>query len=265
MDAVFTAARFSEPHHAQHCARRLMILVAVSLFTSIGLAGVYGLVRRFTGGIATPLPAGALVFCGILLATMLLTARLAVEHFHLGFSSRRLRILTRTLPAVSALLVASALSLPGSSAWGLFGLWGLVFAAAGIAHARPRAGSTRRTIRKLGVRQISLEDEAGGQVNQRWVRRSEANGVEAIEGWVRADFAAGARVTHVHTTFCPPFASTPLVEAEPVEGPPATLKIGPVYPHGARVEIRLEHPTSEPSRVAIALFAHGVGATSGPS
>jgi hypothetical protein len=261
VDAVFTAPQFREAHRAHRCAQQLAILVAMALSTSIALAAVYGLVRRYAGGIATPLPAGALVLSGVLLAAVMFTMRLAVGRFQGALTSRRLGIAAMTLPAMATLLAASALSLPGSSIWGLVGLWGMTLGAVAVASARWRTGFRRpRTNGEPYAPGGSLEDDSDRAVHQRWTRRREPGGIDVIEGWIRADFPTGARVTHVHTTFCPPFASTPHIEAEPVEGPTSTLKIGPVYPHGARVEIRLEHAAPEPVRIMVALLARGMAA-----
>ena len=50
-------------------------------------------------------------------------------------------------------------------------------------------------------------------------------------GWsyeaLRAEFAAGQRHATLHVGFCPPLASAPTVEADPADGPDATVRAMP--------------------------------------
>lgn len=234
-------------------AQRLTILVAATLLTSVTFAAVVFLVRRLSGDFVAPLPTPGLILCGVLLAATVAALRIACEPFVGRLSAHRRRIVNVFVPASLVLLVAAVLSLPGSSAWGLIGLWGFAAASEALLH---RVGIARRA-RARPTRRLSANPvpTAGRNVWQRLTRLYEPDGADVVEGWLRADLPAGTRTTQVHIAFCPPFTRTPIVEAEQQEGPPATLKVGPIYPHGARVEIRLDRAVIEPASVAVAVSA----------
>jgi hypothetical protein len=232
---------------------RLAVLVEAALFVAIALAGVFGLVRRLQGGIDSTVSALTLGVCGGVLAILVSAQRLAIPRRRDGRLSR-----TSYFPIAAVILAAAALSLPGSSAWGLLALWGLVTLGATVAHRRKAVGVFHRaSIRYRPSAKQGAGDQLAADIRQSWIRRREGDGTEVVEGWIGAEFSPWARVSHVYATFCPPFASTPEVEAEPIDGPPATAKIGPVYPHGARVEIRLDRPAATGTSVAIAMHARG--------
>jgi hypothetical protein len=177
--------------------------------------------------------------------------------------------LTWWLPAAALLPIALALSLPGTSWAGLVLLW-LVPTAGEAAlgyrrvvgrrrsHGQRPASNvgtalTRRAEPAIAHEGANLEPAADPHVMQQFVRRQTAEGDDLVEGWLRAPLGPGQRTTHVHISFCPPFASTPELEFEQADGQPARVKLGQVLPYGARFEVKLD--AIGPAEVLIAFSA----------
>jgi len=94
---------------------------------------------------------------------------------------------------------------------------------------------------------------------QQLFRIRDAAGRETIYGTLRADFQSGQRNASLYIGFCPPLDHHPQVEAEPVDGPAATLKVVQAMAHGARVDLRLDRPASQECHVLVDLAALGSG------
>jgi hypothetical protein len=238
-------------------ARRLMMLAAAALLASILVATTFFLIRRLSGEVVRPLSSAGLVLCGMALAAAAAGLRMVCESLICGLSARRRRMVKVAMPAGLVLLVAPVLSLPGSSMWGLIGLWGLAAIGAGFMPAVEMA--RRGRMFSLRRRPASPTPTVRRDVLQQLTRLREPNGTEVVEGWLRANFLAGTRTMQLYIAFCPPFARTPVVDAEPQEGPPAALKVGPIYPHGARIEVRLDRAVREPASVVLAVSARDQG------
>jgi hypothetical protein len=93
------------------------------------------------------------------------------------------------------------------------------------------------------------------EVTQQLSRRREAEGYEVISGWLRVAFAVGQRVASGHVAFCPPFAHLPDCEVELAEGPAASARVAQVFPHGARIEVKLDTGAVEPLSVVVEFAA----------
>lgn len=95
----------------------------------------------------------------------------------------------------------------------------------------------------------TIEDDR--RTTHAMVRRHEDD-ADVIEGTVRVTFPAGQRDATVHLTFAPPFAITPAVEFEPVEGDDWEIKVEAAFPYGVRLRVRRDRrelPASD-SRLA---------------
>ena len=103
----------------------------------------------------------------------------------------------------------------------------------------------------------SRASEHDQQLLQQIFRIRNAAGQETIYGTLRADFERGQRNASLYLGFCPPLAHPPRVEAEPVDGPAATLKVVQALAHGARVDLRLDRPASAECHVLVDLAALG--------
>ena len=93
------------------------------------------------------------------------------------------------------------------------------------------------------------------RVLQQVVRVREADGGEAIRGWLLAEFVAGQRNATLHVGFCPPLERLPVVEAEMGDGPDAEVKVAQAFAHGARLEVRLASAAEEDCAVVVEMIA----------
>lgn len=98
-------------------------------------------------------------------------------------------------------------------------------------------------------------DALDDNVLQQLTRIRDEAGIETIFGTLRAEFAPGQRHATLHVGFCPPLAGAPAIEADPADGPDATVKIIQAYAHGARLEVRLTAPAAEPCSVLLEMTA----------
>jgi hypothetical protein len=78
-----------------------------------------------------------------------------------------------------------------------------------------------------------------------------AEGEEIVRGSLAVIVDRGSRVSAGHLAFCPPLARRPDFEVQPEATTNATLKISQLYPHGARIEVRL--PQTAPVETVVRL------------
>lgn len=78
-----------------------------------------------------------------------------------------------------------------------------------------------------------------GRVIQQFTRLSVPDGEEIIRGTIAVQIESGGRTGAGHIAFCPPFSARPQFEVQFAERTDATLKVSQLFPHGARVEVRL--------------------------
>ena len=111
---------------------------------------------------------------------------------------------------------------------------------------------------ELADDESSLDDDSlrDQDLVQQFTRRREADGGEWVTGVLRVAFEPGQRTAHAHVAFCPPFATIPSCEAEPVSGPDAELKIAQVLPQGTRFDVRLAECAQEPVSLLVEFAAH---------
>ncbi len=92
-------------------------------------------------------------------------------------------------------------------------------------------------------------------LRQQLVRFQGSNGADVLRGRIREPVAPGQRTAVVHVAFCPPFAEQPELMVRQQGGPDARIKVGPLWAHGARLEIKLNRPTPRTSVVSLSLSA----------
>lgn len=223
---------------AAACLAGLRMAVGRSLLGSLALVSMVLLVRRISGAMSAPLPAGWLALLAIAAVAAAWLGRRAMATSAVSDASKQAGSLTAALPSVACVLLAAALSLPGTSASGLVLLWSIVALAEGcwwVGAARGRPGMARP-----GLRQTAERDDL--HMVQQARRDRLADGGEQVAGWIRVDVPAGERMAHVHVGFCPPLAGAPLIDVRQRSGPPARLKLGQSLAYGARFELRLAEP-----------------------
>lgn len=102
---------------------------------------------------------------------------------------------------------------------------------------------------------VQVDEPDSGVVTSQLLRRIEANGDDVLEAQSVAYFPAGTRQAVLHIPFSPAFAETPRVECEVADGSEVRLKMGAVFPYGARVELKRGDADLEALAVAVELFA----------
>ena len=179
------------------------------------------------------------------------------------------------LPSIFLLLIAMALSY-NAPAW-LSLIWGVVFAAEGIAwycastnlaEREPRRGVQPEPPPQTGVRtgpehrvrlrlahDVSESAELEAHMTQSILRSRGDDGAESIHAHLRAEFAPRERSQSLHLAFCPPLKTVPIVQLEQISGPSASLKVAQVQSFGTRLELRLLGESDEACSVVVRLTA----------
>jgi hypothetical protein len=141
--------------------------------------------------------------------------------------------------------IAAALSLAGTSGFGIVLLWSVLFA--------EEAWSWRAILRMPHEPfTVAAAPTSDPKLVQQITRLRTASG-ETLEARLRADFAVGQRVANLHVAFCPPFAAAPVVDFEQTFGPETRVRVGQLLPQGVRLDLKLASPG--PASVEIALSA----------
>jgi hypothetical protein len=260
--------------------------------TAIALFAVAALLlwRRLAGAIHEPLPIVGIVFAGVFLALAAGTAHWAGRFFTV---ERHPAVFSDIALSLSLFTVAAVLSMPDTSTVGLILSWLILLVEEGAFYARVRlprvAKETNALVRTNDVspfrqreapaepretagfssnsaaRQelraaenakhfVEIDEELPPEeVSQQFTRTAAADGAEEIAGWLRISFAAGQRTKNAHLAFCPPFARTPQLSVEQLDGPEARIKTAQVLPYGARLDLKLP-PTGESSASIVLHF-----------
>jgi hypothetical protein len=256
---------------------------SVMAFTGIFVCAALVLaLRRVSGALVHPLSIAMLIPSGCLAAISALGIRMLWRHSPDRRASARGDLIMDVLLGVSLMIFAAALSLPGTIAWGLACFW-LLIAAYEIWAWAPRAGQWRRRARheKTGMEQFRIDPAqsvaahiepvsmlpgaisdsltapnwpAKG-VTQQLTRSTTAQGGDLLCGALRLDLAAGQRTGNLHVAFCPPFAATPEITAEQIDGPEARIKIAQLLPYGVRMDVKLNAPSDEPASMVVRFSA----------
>lgn len=211
------------------------------------------LVRRASGALQTPLSNVSLWLTAG--GAALLAVAIAASMHRVMPSADRGTPRTALAAGLVATLImlGAAVSLPASGTWGIAGAWAILSVAGCWLMTRPgargrwdghslsdRPGVTASVSMVFDDENASATDcdELPSDIDQQWTRRRDEQGREVIEGTVRATFAAGQRIAHVHLAICPPLGRTPQVDAEPVAGPPTAVSLGAAVPQGIRLDVR---------------------------
>jgi hypothetical protein len=244
--------------------------------------------RRAGGMFAEPLSAGTLFCTGTLIASLTLIAQWPHRLFARSLAETRERrvdvadVLALGAPVFVAALLAAAMTLPGTSLGGVLLLWlPLVAAQSALVWLHRDRSRIRladeKTVSNITAAEVEvpprelaptakthsdeefLEDELSDEqlpadVTQTWTRRT-IDGVDELEGLARVEFRAGARVTNLHVSVCPPFAASPEVFAEATEGAAADVKIAEALTFGLRIEVRRTEPGEKDESAVVAVVA----------
>jgi hypothetical protein len=270
-------------------AERLSWLVGALAAFLFALAALF-FWRRATGAIHAPLSMSGIVLAGCFLSLVAAIAHAAARLFP---AKEKSALLSEIALSLGLLAVAATLTMPGTSVVGLCMFWSLLLVEEGWAWrtrlARIRKGSynparfredsiregeapaepkaTGKFSPEPAVRQetrlpeimehglASLETLPPEEVTQQLTRSTAADDTEELAGWLRIPFAAGQRTGSVHLAFCPPFAHTPELMVEQIDGPPARIKTAQVLPYGARLDLKLHSLEETPAAVVLQFSA----------
>jgi hypothetical protein len=255
----------------------------IAVFTGMFVCAVLVLaLRRISGALIHPLSLALLIPTVFLAAISALGIRMLRRHPSDPGPASRGDLILDILLGTSLPIFAAALSLPGTSTWGLACLW-LLIAAFEIWAWAPRAGQWLRLMRqeKTGLENIQIDPPQSVAVRiepaatlpgviadllsapiwpakgvtQQLTRATTAQGGDTLCGTLRLDLAAGQRTGNLHVAFCPPFAGTPQITAEQIDGPEARIKIAQLLPYGVRMDVKLIAPSDEPGGVLVQFSA----------
>jgi hypothetical protein len=273
MDAAISTISLGRGFRPANLAIILRRSYAIAVTSLVVLAAVLLVSRRLAGALVEPLPVVMLAATGVVAAAA-------------AASVRRLsgRFATRWLLSAAIVLIALALSLPGSSWLGLTVLWLLVVGEeVWTWRSRPIKPKNRIDVAWRHCSQNgSLQDAIQSQTSedtepvsveppsvksdepdwndttamQRLKYARSADGVQSVEGWLRAEFSAGQRTAVVHAAFCPAFSRAPQVESEPLEGPDCEIRPTLTLPWGIRWEVKLSRAAKLPTSVVLGFFAN---------
>ncbi len=230
------------------------VLAATLVFALLSTSLVVGY-RRFAGRLGEPLSPIGLFATGIVAATAAAWTRWRPDRPQSRATDRRMAAVIRWLPSVALIGLAAGVSLPGSSPVGLGLLWFVVLGEEslmwGLQRTRNRLQrglpDQRRTMEprrlvsadRAEVRYIprnELPDTPGDKV-QRLVR-TQAAGMDRIQGWLKATFDESERNATLHVAFCPPFDETPTLTVVQTSGPECRIKTGQLLSYGVRLELK---------------------------
>lgn len=110
----------------------------------------------------------------------------------------------------------------------------------------PESSPINETLAADPVDEAALDQ----RVQATMVRSRLDDGVETVAGMVRLTFEPGEQSRAAHLGFVPSMAGDPEVEIEQCEGPEATLRIDEARCYGARIDVRLPRPVTEPTTIA---------------
>jgi hypothetical protein len=265
MDALSATRGRRWPNIASPAEGQLVRAVVDWLFALLAIMALVVCVRRSGGSLVEPLDPAILWGWGALLGLIAVMFR----RVHLP-ASRRGSAKLYAIWAAPSLVVGlwvAGLSLRETGAGGLAGLWSLLFFEEVWSWSQfPRIGTVSQQTRPpasipqpdeddSAAPDVDVidrhEDELSEAVSQRLVRSRQADGTERIEGWVRADFAPRQRYASAHVAICPPLDRVPTCFAEPLDGPPAQVKVAHVVPYGVRFEIKLDAAADEATSVVV--------------
>jgi hypothetical protein len=240
-------------------ASRVVGCAMISLVVATGLVSAWLLVRRVTGAIQQPLHPGGLVLLTLALIAVCSAVRLAPPIATRQARWRWIRLASVAVIDVCAVVVATALSLPGTSPVALSLLWCslvvtliVLWSITVVRRARGQQDSGSPPPTATGVTgQQRAEASLPSEVSQQMTRSVDWQGRDTFQGLFRVCFRPDERTQSVHIVFCPPFANRPATQVRQRSGPQVSIKPAEVQTYGMRLELRLPAPVDQPVAVTL--------------
>lgn len=217
------------------------------------LAAIVVGLRRLAGALTDPLPWPALLVVGIVAISAAAAARWLWGRDS-GESMPWQRACIHWVPRVALIALGMGLFVPGSSWWVAAPL-----VAGGVASDRwLRPGWRRPTFERARhpqppeptvVALPRLRHDSEEPIEQQLIRSLTAEGIDKLEGTLRAHFVPRQRTAWVHAAFCPPFGVLPQLVVRQTSGPEARITVGSLLPYGVRFDLKLVGTSEQPSVV----------------
>ena len=246
----------------QNLVAPMACLAGLGLLVSLGLLLT---LRRFDGAFSSDLPRSSLLITALVSAALAAYLRWGWrQRFPLAAQPTWGDVVVGWGSSLSLVLVAVGCSFPGNRAsdWLIWVpllvtdlLWRQDFFDGGDPAVQAGQGSTIATPAPLPPGTADAQAALPADCSQQIFRVREPDGQEAIYATLQADFQAGQRHATVYVGFCPPLAGRPEIEADPAAGPPAEIKIGQSFSHGARLDLKLAAAARQPTQVLVDLVA----------
>jgi len=252
--------------------RWLVVLLTGLLWCAALLIGW----RRLAGALDTPLTPAVLLLLGVVVVAVAVGARSCWNRLPSRSGTLSYKRLARLLPTTAVLLLGAAVSLRQTNAAALIAFWAMLAgeelwawrAAAG--RKRCRGAENREAPRPpeppptAAVAEASVQEPVpattpsaipADDVLQQLTLSRVADGGTQLAGLLRPPSATGQRTAAEHVAFCPPFAKTPQVTVEQLDGPPARVKTAQLLPHGVRLDLKLDATADTPQAVLLQFTA----------
>jgi hypothetical protein len=237
---------------------------SVTLLGLLGASAVVMAARRLAGALPRPLEPVPMLAAAATVAIAVFAIRLGWPiRSAAGFASRS-ALVAMIGASLAAVAFGAAISASGTHVGAVFSFWGLLGLeeawawrqilrrSAGV--VPPRAWRFWRRDRRelsapdrvqastvLPAHRVAKDSGAwpADEVVQQLVRGRGADGSDTLSGFARLVFAPGQRSGSVHVAFCPPFARTPELSVEQIDGPEARVRTAQLLPYGVRLDLKL--------------------------
>jgi hypothetical protein len=231
----------------------------------LSFSGMVLAARRLSGAMTTPAgPAAILAASAVAVGLLLIADRGATRAA--GWLARFGLVATVAavaLPLRAAAPAATAAAVVALAVAGLIVGLGASASAARVLGRRPPARRPTAVVPPAAADGMAAAAPAAAPalawddgVQQRFERRTLADGSECVRGRVRVIVATGSRLGVAHVGFCPPLGATPAVEATTdYDGVEAVVSAAEVLPWGVRIECRLDEPAEELIEIPVDVVA----------
>jgi hypothetical protein len=210
-----------------------------------------------------PLPAGQLIAAALGLALAAWMPRALGRLGGKRPDGAWRRLFPAGVTSLAVVLWGYALTRRAESPAAAVAFWLFLVAEEGWAIWQAASGGHKKSPSPASTRGEVPED----RVLQQFTRLLTA-GEEIVRGSLIVTVDRGSRLAAGHVAFCPPFVERPRCDVQPgaASWPPgsaanATLKVTQLYPHGARIEVRLPQPAETDTAIPVRFVArapHGV-------
>ncbi len=237
--------------------------VAIALAIGLVIFAVLLFVRRISGAFDRALPDGVFIVSIAVVVVWAAAIRLAIAMSERSMDRTAELRFVEWSPTLALPLIGVAMAVPGTS---MVTILAAALLVAGeeywAARFAPRSKTQRKEDRLIGIGargdgNLAAPVIDGAIDRELWQeqRRFRGEREEMISGVIRCRIAANDRLAIEHVAFCPPLATVPQVELEPLEGAACRARVTHVFRYGARIEIKLDGAPDQPTECLVAFEA----------